>query len=144
MVTKKVYVMGAFLAIVCIGTSALAGFKSSAADDMVQITGPNVYASGNSASAGMGAARNSADGTQYFYCTTYTWSSGAPALFCQMKTSAGQLAGCNSSNTAIINAAQAIGTDSFVSLGWDGPANSSFGSCTYLFVQQGSNHEPKK
>jgi hypothetical protein len=85
----------------------------------------------NYASAGLGSARNSSDGTQYVdVVSTSNW-----AWFVFIDSS-GNYGGCTSTDANVVAQARSVNQASHVDISWDGS-----GTCTNVTVRSGSYFE---
>lgn len=116
---------------VLVGAAAWAGHKSY---------NPVVVTS-SSASGSLGNARNSTDTQQYIGCTIYAYTGGTPYVFCFANAASTGYAyvSCSSYDPAIVDAARAINGDSYIQFAFN-----TSGTCTSLYVLNGSHAEPKK
>ncbi len=90
-------------------------------------------------SGALGAARNSADSTQYIACRTYGFSSGTTTTaYCFGRNSSGVSASCTTTNPVLVNLVMNFTADSHVAVYYD-----SAGMCTYVAVTTTSYNEPK-
>jgi hypothetical protein len=103
-----------------------------------------VSQSGRYAYGAMGAARNSSDTNQLISCAIGQISSTSEVLtgWCAAQDANGTYVVCGFTNQSVAAFQKVLATqtpDSYYSFGWD--AN---GNCTYLYVSNESNYEPKK
>ena len=131
---RKIVVAAALLAAVTTTAGvAHAGFKSFYAATVVK----NADGSGR-AYGSMGTARNSANNVEYVICYTQGWATGTAHGTCLVRNSASEVAMCSATSDSQLNAIRSASTDSYVYFDFD-----TTGACTYLYVANGSSHEPK-
>ena len=100
-----------------------------------QVTTVNAsYAYGN-----MGYARNAGDATfpSYIGCSV-TSSPGYRDMTCFAGNGLGRYGYCYSTDLALIEAARAVGSDSYIYFAWN-----TSGQCTYVSIENSSTWEPK-
>jgi len=111
------------------------------------------------AEGSVGSARNSADSTQYLFCAiNYSIVGGVATLTCQARDSSGNTQTCtytpsganlattpsgsanlsNSADNILLAQVASVSGDSYIAFN----ANSA-GTCTSLYVENGSNEVPK-
>ena len=127
--------MGGFAAAFCALATVLVSGSASAG---VKYTG-SVYASstGRYAGGGLGYARNTSNGTEYIGCSVSQYS-GSVSIYCSAQDSAGNYAGCTSTDAAFVAAARSLSTDEYMSFSYN-----ASGTCTSLYVEHYSWNQPK-
>jgi hypothetical protein len=112
--------------------NAYAGMKS--APETVKIYGNNLRVMGS-----LGGARNSSNAKEYIGCKVIADLSGVQVV-CSAQDSTGAQWDCSSKNANFIKVALGISGDSFLTLNRDKVSPST---CTYMAVDNTSDHQPK-
>ena len=116
----------AALAVVCLATTARAGFKYSSFSVVVDQNARYAFGS-------LGATRNNAGTQEWIGCSYYGTSAGCAAWAVN-----GGYAACWTSDPALAAVAARLGGDGGVSFGWD-----SNGNCTSIVTSSYSYYDPK-
>lgn len=117
------------VAVVLLGTAALAGSKSTSE---VYINQTSKYAQGS-----LGSARNSADTNQYIGCSVTN-----DYIYCAARNAAGTWVHCDAYSASMALTVRGIGSSGYVSFYWLGSSTS--GTCNSLTVSHFSSYAPKE
>jgi hypothetical protein len=128
---KKIFSAATIAAVLAAATAAWAGYKVSPA---VYVNSTGRYASG-----AFGTARNSADSVQYLYCTVSATAGSTRQAQCFAQDASYRFAGCSTSDQAMVLNVASMNSDANVFFTWD-----ASGNCTSIYVDNGSQFEPKK